>query len=78
MIFYLDLLNINFMVSTYTSIFFIQDKGNLYSSKLSKNISAFCTQKKNTIVFEVFIFSGFWIEKKNCIFNKISFFNIIV
>lgn len=46
MIFYLDLLNINFMVSTYTSIFFIQDKGNLYSSKLSKNISAFCTHKK--------------------------------
>lgn len=64
MIFYLDLLNINFMVSTYTSIIFIQDKGNLYSSKLSKNISAFCTQKKNTIVFEVFIFSGFWIQKK--------------
>lgn len=26
--------------------FFIQDKGNLYSSKLSKNISAFCTQNK--------------------------------
>lgn len=46
MIFYLDLLNINFMVSTYTSIIFIQDKGNLYSSKLSKNISVFCTQKK--------------------------------
>lgn len=46
MIFYLDLLNINFMVSTYTSIFFIQDKGNLYSSKLSKNILHF-VHKKN-------------------------------
>lgn len=64
MIFYLDLLNINFMVSTYTSIFLYKIKAT-YIHQSYQRIFCILYTKKITIVFEVFIFSGFWIEKKN-------------
>lgn len=72
-IFYLDLLNINFMVSTlYTSNFYTRE-GNLYSSKLSKNISAFCTQKKYNSLWSLYIFRFLNCKKNYASLKKIVF-----
>lgn len=63
MIFYLDLLNINFMVSTYTSNFYTRQRQPIFIKAIKEYFCILYT-RKITIVFEVFIFSGFELKKK--------------